>query len=556
MFSALLGRKAEKEPETEQERELFRYIRAFRNLDNNVNQFFENYQNIPRSSGVMSTIWEAVMRTRTQMVNAISHMQDEERFMHGAFKEMRIQEMTQHITPLRQSVSRAVGILTLFNKNLTDRKVNSEEWFYEKSSFLTMLSESVCEAITNQSNAWRDFLLELYGVNEATKEAYIKHLDEENTRSMLKLKDLEARRCAEELSVYEKLYNKKYKSKGTREQLKFLVTVEDIYKLVQDTEVGYSFKKFAQEIKGNCGLQDNYTRRESFLALKDYQKGLTDLGPFGVSPLKNPKSYFTAETNAGEHPNGEKYLGYLELVHAPTRRHFTDVFGFRWYKCNMSTMTPISVSANGRGALSIPEGATQFCWVFPNIDDTIVAKETDEDKLDRINTYKKGTDAITCIMATGGFAYFDSKKRFLGVNGIYLFGDDMFFDGPYEFPKEKIKEYFSNEEEEAARMKDVTVPFLRDVFGCDKFGWIASDEDLEISNGAFYYLYDDEGKAPNYFKFLDFEQAKLKKLKNNNTPGIQYLDMLWDRFKDEWGQEDRIEDFRRALSRLDASYIG
>ena len=122
MFASLFQRKQEKEPETEQERELFRYIRAFRNLDNNVNQFFENYQNIPRTSGVMSTIWEAVMRARMQMVNAISHMQDEERFMHSAFKEKRIQEMTEHITPLRQSVSRAVGILTLFNKNLTVRR--------------------------------------------------------------------------------------------------------------------------------------------------------------------------------------------------------------------------------------------------------------------------------------------------------------------------------------------------------------------------------------------------------------------------------------------------
>ena len=434
--------------------------------------------------------------------------------------------------------------------------MNSEEWFYEKASFLTTLSQGVCEVITDQTEKWRDFLLVLYEVNEVTRDAYIKHLEEENKQSMLKLKDLEARRCQRELSLYEKRYKKHYSKQGTRAQLKFLVTVEDIYKLVRDTEVGYSFKKFTEEIRTNCGLQENYTRRESFLGLKDYQKGLTDLGPFGVSPLKNSKEYFRAETSAGEHPDGSKYLGYLELTHGATQRRFTDVFGFRWYKCDMSTMTKISVSARGRGELSIPEGATHFCWVFPNIDDTIVAQETDEEKLKKINTYKKGTDAITCIMATGGFAYFDAKKNFLGVNGIYLFGDDMFFDGPYEFPEDKIQEYFESAEEEPARMKDVTVPFLRNVFSCDKFGWIAQDEDLQISNGAFYYLYEDNRSAPNYFKFLDFEQAKLKKLKNNNTPGIQYLDMLWDRFKSEWGQEDRIEDFRRALSSADASYVG
>lgn len=435
--------------------------------------------------------------------------------------------------------------------------MNSESWFYEKASFLTMLSEGVCEVITQQTEAWKEFLLVLYEVNDVTKEAYNKHLDEENKSSMLKLKDLEARRCQRELPHYEKRYKKKYKKQGTREQLKFLVTVEDIYKLVRDTEVGYAYKKFTEEIRGNCGLKEDYTRRESFLGLKNYQKGLTDLGPFGVSPLKNPKEYFTAQTEPGEYPNGEKYLGYLELTHESTRRKFTDVFGFRWYKCNMSSMTPVSVSSRGRIELSIPENATQFCWVFPNIDDTIVEKETDEEKLARINNYKKGTDAITCVMATGGFAYFDSKKNFLGVNGIYLFGDDMFFDGPYEFPEEKLREYFDDgNEEEAARMKDVTVPFLRDVFGCDKFGWIASDKDLNISNGAFYYQYDDEGKDPNYFKVLDFEQAKLKKLKNNNTPGIQYLDMLWDRFKEEWGQEDRLEDFRRALSTAAVSYVG
>lgn len=428
------------------------------------------------------------------------------------------------------------------------------KWFYDKYSFLQMLTASICDTVTQQTAAWKVFLLDMYEVQATTKAAYESHLAEENSSALLKLKELESQRASDDHSKFEKLYRKKFAKEGTKRKLHFLVMLEDIHTVLTDSDSQFKYSRFMKTIRDECALRDDYNKRESFIALKDYQKGLTDLGPFGVAPCKNPKQFFRAVTEPGNHPNGEPYYGYLELHHEPTRQQFYNIFGFSWYKMNFSRLTPMSVSQHTADKLHVPLSAAQFAWVFPNINDTLVEQVKDPERKRKIDNYKKGEDAITCIMATGGFAYFDKNGEFLAVNGIFLFGDDMFFDGPYAFPEHKLVEYFENlgDDSNPNTMQEVTVPFLRNVFGCDKFGWIAQDEELGINNGAFYYLYrEEDNKAPNYFKFLDFEQAKLSKLKNNNTPGIQYLGMLFKRFKDEWGMEDKIEVRRANLSTAD-----
>lgn len=87
------------------------YGEGFESLDNTINLFFASYEQLNRSTLLCARVWVGVMRVRTLMINAITALTDNERYVTLDFKEDRMKELKVFLGPCRILVSVCLSVL-------------------------------------------------------------------------------------------------------------------------------------------------------------------------------------------------------------------------------------------------------------------------------------------------------------------------------------------------------------------------------------------------------------------------------------------------------------
>jgi len=486
------------------------------------------------------------MRARTQMTNAITHLNDQERYISKDYKDVRIKELQQFVAPCRIGVAKAIQYLVIFNKH------NDEEWRFLRKGFLKKHAKSLAESLEESCNNWRDFIVEKYGVAEVTKEAYVRHLESQNKLATDALVETEAKSFKEKKNIQlekemgELLKNLKKVNNPTAiaekdlYQLRVLMSavedIEEFKKLDDDDDDDDDDEQIAALHEVKKFLEKNVSQEdlENDENIWPHQQGLQDLGPFKSVVLYKADLYLNVDLDAN------KYSLQKEA-------HGIDGFANEKSNCDMTTLQEVSIPARDRKLINIPPNAEYYAWLFPaegiNDAETVMGHALDNSPLH-------------VVFQFGGFAYFDKEKKLLTANGV-TFGDDLFFDGPYYIPNEEV---YSSIESKGIPMKDITIPELRDL-DARRFAWLhPSDQDtlgLESEDGsklpsdywgfsgAFVYEYEQkEGmeKRRNYFQLLDFKEVGLKKTKNTNTPIVSTLRTFWEKYHEEWSETRKAGD--------------
>lgn len=271
-----------------------------------------------------------------------------------------------------------------------------------------------------------------------------------------------------------------------------------------------------------------------------HQEGLPGLGPFGFVDLPQPNEYLLVEKN------GEKYslneVAYL-------------IDGMEQYRgAEAITSKPYKISVNKelQKAWNIPKNVTHYRWFFP-----LEHKEA-ELASDEVDWADEVESPLHVLAKYGGFVYFHSETV-VSAKGV-LFGDDLFFDGPYFIPN---PDAFTTLKD---KMRAVTLQPLLDQDAI-KFAWIMEENEraalfksekdfIETEwafRGAFIYEYDntkeykDENRR-NYFQLLTSADLKIKTQKNVNNAVMHKIKLLIDQHKGEWESREDKNREKQVLS--------
>ena len=567
--------------------ELDLYFTAFKRLDRLVNQFFATYVKVVYPSYKMSLLWEGVMYCRTHLVNAIAHMKDEHQYLDSAYIPDRILEVREYVHNLRAAVSRALSLLVAFIGTVCS---DTADWDRERDFFNTKLALEIKDKIYDLCRKWRQWLSELYGIGAKTKAAYELHLEEQELLNKRRLFNREVNIVALSLGKFQEEFKARFgkltPDNATELRPRMLLfKLEDVLTFFTppkdggevmtptDNSLAEKLKKvltglMTLKTKVAAGLeQHNLTPADGVASLEELQsmqfsatyQGLTDIGPFGIAPLDGARSKFKVFEEKQDSDGVEKVVRYLELEDDKELGQFEDLFGTERaaLRCKLTELSEVTLtSRKQRNGLGIPKNAEFYAWVFPCVNASKVAQVEKEPsllmslgvtKVDEIleYSYKATTDPIKAILITGGYAYFDRRKKFIAANGLTPYGDVLFFSGPFKFPPG----FFGGREGETVEraaalenMQEVTIPdMLKEPTCCARFGWLAREPSLRIFDGSFYYTYTEaSGHEPNYFILMRSEDVQVVRPKYNDTPSIQYLDSLKELKKSAW-QRSRLE---------------
>lgn len=538
---------------------LILYREGFVKLDNIINLFFVNYQKLTRTSVNCARLWVGVMHIRTIMTNAVTSLYDQPRYLSYEYRKLRLNELNLHVRQCRLMVSKAVQYIVIY------RKHHDENWRFQRKAFLEEHSKELYEKMEEQMHLWKEFLIKAYAVAPEVKKAFNRHLDLEERRARQALVDVEPLsdigfKNDQYIQVLKNMYEDRDQERIQRSdflllriQVNIVQDILGLYELAKDYGGRLPVKHtivdtvhtFLNETVDKKILEDDET-------VWPHQKGLKDFGPFEAITLKQPTRYIEVFPDKDKSGN-MRYRIKPEYFMVKTMHIFEGTLG------KATKLHKVSFSPHIRKVLNIHKSATHFAWFFP----VWAPAEIEEDVLKRF--IKKGEalandgSPLHALVLYGGFGYFNAEGDLIDLKGV-VFGDDLFYDGPYFVQNAGA---FEKLDEAGVRMEKVTFNRYRKEGAAD-YGFVNGGDSTLMKlpqhkedfgpqqwefTGAFFFRYDNtqhpewdeadyfKGGRRSYFQELTFDELDLKTQKNNNTPVLNKLKYLAGRYEQEWTRE-------------------
>eukprot|EP00924_Labyrinthula_sp_SR-Ha-C_P005866 augustus_masked-scaffold_14-processed-gene-7.0-mRNA-1 protein AED:1.00 eAED:1.00 QI:0/-1/0/0/-1/1/1/0/678 len=540
---------------------LHSYLNGFKELDNILNVFFVSYGKVPRSSLNCARLWVAAMETRFQLINAVSHLVQNHDYLSYEYKDLRMEELDNHIIRLKNLVAGLVQYIVIFQER-------EEMWRFLRMKFLEELSLELYNGVKKAVSEYREFLIKSYCMKETVAKAYRKHLKRQKLVARKALHDVEfaSHKGKQAEKLFEKLEkafkvcsDAKFASKEKKlakslkeneyQKLRMLLTVSKDafaprengifdYNKKNEEEIGALLENDFQKVKAKKANRNNKFRDlidntqklvedlvdaktlEDDKLLYSHQKGLKSIGPFELIILSDAYKYVEA---FDENKWSLSSIGLL--IHG--LKHFENVEG-RYIPAGT-----VSKDKQTKQNLRLHKDAHSYAWFFPL--DLSGLSEKDRKELDmRAQQYSP----LHALVFYGGFGYFNKEGILVEIKGITL-GDDMYFDGPYYIPKE---ETFNTLEKEGMPLVPTTIPGLEQ----HSFTYVSREHgdkvidpqynlELKKFKGAFAYKGKEKGEdLRNYFQIQTFGELEIKEEKNSNTPIMEHILFLYNKYKKEW----------------------